>query len=356
MSRPVPLEDLERVTALLAPRLEMWRDARLLVTGASGFFGSWLVETFHHANQALGLNARLLGVAGPGEDLARGCPHLLALGDVQIVQAEIQSLRGELRAQAPEWCERIDAVFHAAIYVNATDFERRPLATLESAVLGTWEALELARGARARRFVFMSSGAVYGAQPPATALLDEEHPAALDPAAFQAAYGEGKRIGETLCASYLQQHGLSTSIARPFAFVGPHLPIDKHFAIGNFIRDALRGGPITVESDGTPHRSYLYAADLSAWLWKILCDGAPGRAYNVGSERALPLREVAELVARVASPGLGVEVRGTPRPGQPPSRYVPSTLRARRELGLSETVPLDDAVRRTLAWHRGAPR
>jgi dTDP-glucose 4,6-dehydratase len=355
LSRPVPADDLERVTALLAPFFGRWRGARIVVTGASGFFGSWLVETFHHANRALGLGARMLGVAGPGEDLAQRCPHLLALDDVDIVQSDIRELRGAVRAQAPGWA-RVDAVVHAAIYVNAADFDRRPLATLESAVLGTWETLELAREAGARRFLFVSSGAVYGAQPAATGLLDEEHPAALDPCSLHAAYGEGKRIGETLCAAYLRQHGLSTSVARPFAFVGPHLPLDKHFAVGNFIRDALRGGPVTVESDGTPHRSYLYAADLAVWLWKILTDGTPGRAYNVGSERALPLGELAALVARLGPPGVGVEVRGAAVPGRPPSRYVPSTARARDELGLAETFSLEEAVRRTLAWYgTGAP-
>lgn len=356
MSRPVPSNDLERVTALLAPWFEAWRGARILVTGASGFFGSWLVETFHHANQRLGLGARMLAVAGPDDDLAQRCPHLLALEDVQFIRSEIQGLRGEVRAQAPGWSDRIDAVVHAAIYVNALEFERRPLATLESAVLGTWETLELAREAGVRRFLFVSSGAVYGAQPATTALLDEDHAAALDPASVHAVYGEGKRVGETLCASYLRQHGLSVSIARPFAFVGPHLPIDKHFAIGNFIRDALQGGPITLLSDGTPQRSYLYAADLAVWLWKILTQGAEGRAYNVGSERALPLREVAELVASLAGPGVSVAVRGTPVPGQAPSRYIPSTQRARRELGLDETFTLEDAIRRTLSWHReGSP-
>lgn len=140
------------------------------------------------------------------------------------------------------------------------------------------------------------------------------------------------------------------AIARPFAFVGPCLPLDRQFAIGNFLRDALQGGPIVIRSDGTPLRSYMYAADLVVWLWTILARGTVARPYNVGSEVAYSLRQVGELIARSGPRTIDIEVGATPQPGPPP-RYVPSTARARGELGLREAVGLDEAVKRTLAWH-----
>jgi dTDP-glucose 4,6-dehydratase len=350
--RGIGVEDLEHVTRLIAPCMAVWKGARILVTGASGFFGSWLVETFHHANKALGLGAELVGVGAPADDFSLRCPHLLGLDNVRLINADIRQLGTEIRAQLPEWGIRIDAIIHAAIHVDNLTYDRQPLSTLETGVLGVWEALELGRTANVRRLLFVSSGAVYGSQPATTEFLDEDHGSQLDSASHQSAYAEGKRIGETLCAGYLRQYDLPVTIARPFAFVGPHLPLDRQFAIGNFIRDALAGGPIVIQGDGTSVRSYLYAADLVVWLWTILSRGTLGRPYNVGAERAISVRNVADLVAAISLLENGVEVRGAPESG-PPSRYVPSTKRAQLELGLRETVALEEGVRRTLNWYRG---
>ena len=148
--------------------------------------------------------------------------------------------------------------------------------------------------------------------------------------------------------AYGHKHGFDTTIARCFSFVGRHLPLDMHYAIGNFIRDALKGGPIEVRGDGTPRRSFLYAADLVIWLMIILCKGAPGRAYNVGSEDEVTIGDLAHRVARLAPTPVEVHVAGLPPQFPRPDRYVPSTGRARAELGLTQLISQDEAIARTL--------
>ena len=141
-------------------------------------------------------------------------------------------------------------------------------------------------------------------------------------------------------------------IARCFAFVGPYLPLDANYAIGNFIGHVLNETPLRIEGDGTPYRSYLYASDLVIWLWTILFRGVSGRAYNVGSEEAISISALAAHTARAASPELLVTIGKKAVPSLPPQRYVPSTARARQELGLAETVDLPEGIARTIGWHR----
>lgn len=124
------------------------------------------------------------------------------------------------------------------------------------------------------------------------------------------------------------------------------------FAFGNLINDALRGGPIVIKGDGTPVRSYLYASDLTIWLWTLLLRGEAGRAYNVGSEKPVSIRELAETVSRLLAPDSKLRVMLQPDLSAPAERYVPDTRRAREELGLAESVSLEESIDRTAAWAR----
>jgi dTDP-glucose 4,6-dehydratase len=244
-------------------------------------------------------------------------------------------------------------VIHGATSSSATLNAERPSEMLDTVVEGTRRTLEVADAVGAERVLLISSGAIYGRQPPTLTHLPEEHLAGPDPLDPASAYAEGKRTAELLAAMWTRRGTVGATIARCFAFVGPHLPLDAHFAIGNFIGDALHRRPIRLSGDGAPFRSYLYAADLAVWLWTILVRATPGRAYNVGSERGLPLWETAGIVYEaLRAGGAQPPVRARePDPFLAPPRYVPSTRRAREELGLAEWIPLEDAIRRTWAWH-----
>ena len=144
--------------------------------------------------------------------------------------------------------------------------------------------------------------------------MSEDYLGAPDPVDPRSAYGHAKRMAEQWCVAHHRRHGIEPLIARCFAFAGPGLPLEINYAIGNFIRDALAGGPISVAGDGTPCRSYLYAADLALWLWTILLRGTPCRPYNVGSEAAVSIRELAEAVTEAVAPGMRVNIARSPPP------------------------------------------
>ena len=241
-------------------------------------------------------------------------------------------------------------VIHAANDPNPTLAQQAPLTVLDTIVQGTRHTLDFARQCGAQSFLLTSSGAVYGPQPPELSHVPESYFGAPDPTLPASLYGEGKRQAELLCALYSKQYGLATKIARCFAFVGPYLPLDANFAIGNFVRDALDGGPLRIQGDGTPYRSYLYAADLAAWLWTILDRGEPTRAYNVGSEEAISIGELAAMVVAQSATTPAIEIAQTPVPGAAPVRYIPSTKRAREELGVRTATGLFEALQKTVNW------
>jgi nucleoside-diphosphate-sugar epimerase len=339
--RPLPAADLDRV---LESTRGLWDEARgrsLFITGGPGFFGHWLLESFAHANEALGLRARAVVLTRDPAAFARKAPYLAARPGLEFVQGDVRDF-----AFPPG---RFPLVIHAATAASAKLNDEAPLEMFDTIVAGTRRVVDFAAQGGVEKLLLTSSGAVYGRQPSDMTHVPEDHMGAPDPLLPASAYGEGKRAAEHLCAVHALRHGYEAKIARGFAFVGPHLPLDAHFAIGNFIRDALAGGPIRIAGDGSPFRSYLYASDLAVWLWTILLRGAAGRAYNVGSAHDIPIAQVAAQVS-AACGGPEVRVGRAGVPGQAPSRYVPDVGRAERELGLRESVPLAEAVRRTAAW------
>ena len=339
---PLPPEDLEHV---LAHTRALWpeaRGSRLFITGGTGFFGMWLLESFAHANDTLQLGMSAVVLTRDPAAFARKAPHLAARADLAFLQGEIR----DFTFPPGQFAYVIHAATEASVKLN----EEAPQEMLDTIVAGTRRVLEFSAQAGVKQLLFTSSGAVYGPQPSALTHIPEDYSGATGSLLPGSAYGEGKRVAEQLCLEHARQHGYEVKIARGFAFVGPHLPLDTHFAVGNFIRDARRGGPIRIKGDGTPHRSYLYAADLAVWLWTILFRGPSGRAYNVGSGADLTIAALANLVAATMGGGCEVIVGQAPVASRAASRYVPDVQRAKKELGLAVAIDLPTALARTLCW------
>ena len=346
----------EDVAHLLGRTGSMWSQfngAHIFLTGGTGFFGRWLLESLLAANQRFSLECHITVLTRNIARFSARAPHLSGNPALHLLKGDVRSFE----FPSGDVTHVIHAATESSTKLNADD----PQTMYDVCVEGTQRALALAREKRVSHFLLTSSGAVYGRQPPEVSHISEDFPFTPERLGIRNAYAEGKRAAEELCraASRPDAAGDSvhTTIARCFAFVGPHLPLDIHFAIGNFIRDALAGGPIHIGGDGTPWRSYLYAADLVEWLLVILLNGQAGRPYNVGSETAVSIRELADRVATVAAterPERGqpdVLVARQPQQGVPSDRYVPDCGRARTELGLIPATSLDTAILRTMRFH-----
>ncbi len=337
--------DLDHILDHTRDLWEELRGQRVFITGGTGFFGCWLLESFIWANDRLSLGSQVTVLTRSPEAFRVKAPHLAEHKAVTLIEGDVHTFAFPAGV--------FSHIIHAATESSARLNNENPLLMLDTIIEGTRHTLDFAKICSSKKFLLTSSGAIYGKQPPEMTHIPEDYSGAPDPTDPKSAYGQGKRVAEHLCALYAGQTNIEMKIARCFAFVGPYLPLDIHFAIGNFIRDALNGGPIVVKGDGTPMRSYLYTADLAIWLWTILFKGESCRPYNVGSDKAFSVSEIAHLVANefIASK-IMVEVHGTSNPQKLPERYVPSAIQIKSELKVKESIPVSVGIKRTINWAR----
>jgi dTDP-glucose 4,6-dehydratase len=336
-------QDLDEIIEVSADDLRRFGGARLYVTGGTGFIGTWLVRAIMHANRRLALRVTLDVLTRDPPGFATSAPDIAAADEVRF-------LRGDVLAPPHEG--PYDAVIHAATPASAALNRERPDLMFATILDGTRAVLrDVVAPNGTIPVLFMSSGAVYGAQPPNMLRRREDSVDGPDPLLSSSAYAEGKRAAELMMA-LAQRDGIgSAKIARLFAFLGPGLPLHAHYAAGNFVADALSGGPINILGDGTDVRSYLYPTDLASWCFAILARGVDGRAYNIGSDDPLTIESLAKRIAQLSGVQR-LDIAHAARPHVDAHRYVPDTSRATEELSVRRTVEIDDAILRTLAYYR----
>ena len=339
----VDRDDLQLIlTNTPASVWESLRHQRIFMTGATGFVGCWLMEALLWANQQLDLNLTLHVLSRNPTAFIAKAPHLATHKIVTLIQGDVTDLRSIN--------EHYDSVIHAATDVAKAGED--PLKVFEQITMGTKQTLALAQRAGAERYLLTSSGAVYGRQPTTLSHIPENYTGAPDSFDTNNAYGQGKRVSEWLAHSVGKQHNIAVKVARCFALIGPYLPLDAHFAAGNFIRDGLNNNTIAVNGDGTALRSYLYAADMTVWLLTLLVNGRIGQNYNLGSAHAISIKALAETVSTIIYGDNKVSVALQPIANAPIQQYVPDVTKVQRELALSQYTDLHTAIAKTIAWEK----
>ncbi len=297
---------------------------RILITGGTGFVGrSMLDYRLRHEQCA---DAEWIIVSRNPGVFYQACPQFLNMPGVCIVAGDVLH---EAVLANDEKIGKVDAIIHAAAVLDPSAAEDR---ILSAAIDGTRHVLSLAKRVGCNKILFTSSGAVYGNCTSPSSENDECRPSTP--------YGKGKMAAERL----LVESGLDVKLARCFSFTGKYLDRKIYYAIGNFIQNCLDGKPIIINGDGTPLRSYLYADDLVEWLFAILERGETGRPYNVGSDYAVSIRELAETVRSTLGSNGEIIVKGKSEPDAKPSVYVPDISRAQGELDLKVSVALEQAI------------
>jgi len=331
--------ECERLLEWTRDDLATLRGARIFITGGTGFVGRWLVASLLHADRRLDLGLKLVLLTQSPPRFSAEVPWLAN-------HPAVTMWTGDVRTFTPP-----DGTFTHIIHASgpvATITRARPLESISICIDGTRRLFDFMIGRGIQSCLFISSGSIYGRLGGGAERFTEDLPGSFDPLDPALASQEAKRLCEQFCAQYGQRVGSPRiPIARLFAFYGPWLPDNANYAMDGFVRDAHRGGPVRVQGDGKAVRSYLYAADMTAWVWAVFVRGRHLRAYNVGGEDGLSIGEWAQRVANGRCP---VEILGRSVPGSAPSVYLPDVSRAHSELGLRTFTPFADGLQRTLEW------
>lgn len=311
------------------------RDAQVLVTGASGFVGCWLLSTLAFLNDVHGFRTRVVAVARHPSLVEGRAPFLAGRGDIAWTAADVRQLVA-IPADV-EW------LVHAAGVPDSRHHATSPIETSAVIAEGTFRILRLAEQAtRLRRILHVSSGLVDG-NPAGTG----GQPRTMGPTA---AYVEAKRFSETQCYAFRTQAKLPIVITRPFTLIGPFQAIDSPWAANNFLHAAIEGQPLKIRGDGHALRAYLYGSDMAMIALNQLVRGESGEIYDLGGTEPISVADLARLVVRQARRPLEIRTSASGRAAVE-DRLVPDMTRSTTQLGVASAFATAEAVERSLAWY-----
>ena len=317
---------------------DVWKilkNRSILLTGGTGFIGKWLLTCLLHANKKLNLDLSI-GL------LSRNPDAFTAQNPQWRSESTLQLLPGDMLQDGLPTGQYFGIV-NAAFPVASPSLGDGGMQAL--AFTGTRRLLDWADSHGTQRFLHVSSGAVYGKGHREKLT---EASARQDPLPANA-YTLAKRAAEEECQAS-RRYGIT--IARCFSFIGPYQQAESGSAAAQFVQSALRQQPITISGTGQTQRSYQYASDMARWLVTMLTMGKAGVAYNVGSSLPVSIAALAGTIASGVTPPVNVVTGGNAIDGLAGDYYVPNTDLARKHMQLENAVSLEQAVVRTLAWHR----
>ena len=280
-------------TAKLDLPWEKMRNRCMLISGASGLVGSFLIDVIMKKNEA-GLNCKLYAI-GRDEKNARARFSSYEGNDLfTFISHDINK---------PLTCEigAVDYVLHLASNTHPLAYATDPIGTVTTNIIGTDNMLKFALEHHAVRFVFASSNEIYGENRGDTEFFDEHYCGYIDSNTMRAGYPESKRCGEALCQAYRKQRGLNIVIPRLTRSYGPTMRLSDTKAISQFIRKGIAGEDIVLKSSGTQYYSYTYVSDAVSGLLTVLLKGIDGEAYNIADQKSdMMLKDLAQMIAELS--------------------------------------------------------
>jgi dTDP-glucose 4,6-dehydratase len=336
--------DCDGVLRSSASALEALKNRKVLITGGTGFVGTWLAEMITYLNDAYRFNTEVVLLSRSADEYPARVPHVAARREVTFLPGDVRNI-----AEIPG---DVTYIVHAAATPDNRQHVSDPLGVMSTITRGTGALLDaLLKLPELKKVLNISSGQIYGRPDPGTEAVPEYFAGGVDCTSITSVYPEAKRYAESVCCAYWSLYKVPVTTARPFAFIGPYQSLDKPWAINNFIRDALNNSTIRIIGNGLPMRSYLYPSDMAVWILRMLVDGTPGVAYNLGSPHGISLKDLAEKIKSLAGTSSKIDIRNF---NEDRSKFIPDVGLCSRSLGLTMTVDIDQALQRSIRWFQEA--
>jgi UDP-glucuronate decarboxylase len=303
-----------------------------MITGGAGFIGSHLTKRLlEQGNDVLVVDNYYSGSRGNLSDLMR--------------HPQLELLRHDVTF--PLYVE-VDEIYHLACPASPVFYQRDPVQTTKTSVMGSINMLGLAKRTKAR-ILLSSTSEVYG--DPTVHPQPESYWGNVNPIGIRSCYDEGKRCAETLFFDYRRQHDMPVKVARIFNTYGPGMRPDDGRVVSNFIVSALRNEPLTVFGDGSQTRSFCFVDDLVDGLVRLMSTPHDVTGpINIGNPNEFTMMELAELVNEIVGSSAGIEYR--PLPSDDPTQRRPDISLARATLGWQPTIELREGLEATVAYFR----
>ena len=295
-------EDLDFVSELDLP-WEKLDNRCILISGATGLVGSFLVDVLMRKNERDNLNCTVYALSRNAEKAANRFSRWKEYSTLQFIPYDINApfVKDDLGT--------VDFVLHMASNTHPMQYSKDPIGTITTNVIGVQNMMDFAVAHHATRFVFTSSNEIYGENRGDVELFDEDYCGYINCNTMRAGYPESKRCGEALCQAYKAQKGLDVVIPRLTRSYGPTMRMSDTKAISQFIKKGIAAENIVLKSAGTQYYSYTYVSDAVSGLLYTLFKGESGEAYNIADERSdIMLKDLAEIIARAVNRDVVFEV------------------------------------------------
>ena len=337
--------DCELVFQKASGKLKKLSGSTLLITGGTGFFGSWVSELVFYMNENHKMNVRLYLVDRDFEDFKSSLPHLVESENMKFIRSDIRHLT--------EIPSEVNYIIHAANNPDNRFHSSRPLESMTTVAEGIRAVVKSSSLTQnLLKIVNISSSSVYSMGKDCDKNFIESDQGYAFNKKIKNCFGEANRYGESLCHAARNEFRLPIINVRPFTFCGAYQSIDSPWAINNFINDAINKRPISIFGDGNTVRSYMYGADLAVWLIIIMLYSEDGKTYNVGNGTGFSLREIAEKVSSFFQPSPSVLLNTSLTIQSNNTLLLPDISKAEKDFGLAQYTDIDRSIKRTVEWYK----